>query len=114
MNKIQIGKREIIHFIGIGGIGMSGLAQIMKTMGFNVQGSDVNENKNTDNCKNLGIKVFKGHSKKNISNATIIVKSTAIKKNNIKKISNYLKQINASQKFELKLLANYQYIGKLE
>ena len=83
MNKIQIGKREIIHFIGIGGIGMSGLAQIMKTMGFNVQGSDVNENKNTDNCKNLGIKVFKGHSKKNISNATIIVKSTAIKKNNI-------------------------------
>ena len=65
MNKIQIGKQEVIHFIGIGGIGMSGLAQIMKTMGFRVQGSDINENKNTDNCKKLGIKILKGHSKKN-------------------------------------------------
>ena len=83
MNKIQIGKEEVIHFIGIGGIGMSGLAQIMKTMGFNVQGSDINENKNTENCKNLGIKVLKGHSKKNILNATIVVRSSAIKKNNI-------------------------------
>jgi UDP-N-acetylmuramate--alanine ligase len=83
MNKIQIGKQELIHFIGIGGIGMSGLAQIMKTMGFNVQGSDININKNTDNCKKLGIKIFKGHSKKNTLKATIIVKSSAIKSNNI-------------------------------
>ena len=83
MNKTQIGKQEIIHFIGIGGIGMSGLAQIMKTMGFSVQGSDINENKNTDNCKKLGIKILKGHAKKNILNATIIVKSSAIKKNNV-------------------------------
>ena len=51
MNEIKLGKQEVIHFIGIGGIGMSGLAQIMKTMGFRVQGSDVNKNKNTDNCK---------------------------------------------------------------
>ena len=86
MNKIQIGKREIVHFIGIGGIGMSGLAQIMKTMGFSVQGSDMNINKNIYNCKKLGIKIFKGHSKKNILKATIIVKSSAIKK----KILNYL------------------------
>ena len=58
MNKIQIGKQEIVHFIGIGGIGMSGLAQIMKTMGFNVQGSDISENKNIENCKKLGIKIL--------------------------------------------------------
>ena len=51
MNRINIGKKEIIHFVGIGGIGMSGLAQIMKTMGFNVQGSDFYKNKNNDNCK---------------------------------------------------------------
>jgi len=75
MNKTQIGKQELIHFIGIGGIGMSGLAQIMKTMGFNVQGSDVSTNKNTDNCKKLGIKILKGHFKKNILNVKIIVKS---------------------------------------
>jgi len=83
MSKIRIGNKEVIHFIGIGGIGMSGLAQIMKIMNFNVQGSDLNLNKNTENCKNVGIKIFNGHSKKNIRNATIIVKSTAINQNNI-------------------------------
>ena len=66
MQKINIGNKEVIHFIGIGGIGMSGLAQIMKVMGFNIQGSDLGYNKNTENCKNLGIKILKGHFKKNI------------------------------------------------
>ena len=83
MNKIKLGKQEVIHFIGIGGIGMSGLAQIMKTMGFKVQGSDINKNKNTENCKKLGIKILIGHNKKNISRATVLVKSSAIKVNNI-------------------------------
>ena len=83
MKNIRIGQKEIIHFIGIGGIGMSGLAQIMKNMGFNIQGSDVGKNKSTSACVKVGIKVLIGHSKKNINNATIIVKSSAIKKNNI-------------------------------
>ncbi len=80
--KISLGQNEIIHLVGIGGIGMSGLAQIMKIMGFNVQGSDINVNKNVENCKKLGIKFYIGHKKKNIKKATIIVKSTAIKNNN--------------------------------
>ena len=83
MKKINLGKKEIVHFVGIGGIGMSGLAQIMKNMGFNVQGSDQNKNKNTISCSKIGIKIFIGHSSKNIKKATIIVKSTAIKNNNI-------------------------------
>ena len=62
---------------------MSGLAQVMKTMGFRIQGSDQNKNKNTINCSKLGIKVFIGHSSTNIKGTTIVVKSTAIKKNNI-------------------------------
>ena len=45
MKNISIGQKEIIHFIGIGGIGMSGLAQVMKNMGFNIQGSDQIKNK---------------------------------------------------------------------
>ena len=45
--KINIGSNEVVHFIGIGGIGMSGLAQIMNNMGFAIQGSDLNRNKNT-------------------------------------------------------------------
>ena len=83
MKNIRLGQKEIIHFIGIGGIGMSGLAQVMKTMGFKIQGSDQNKNKSTFNCSKAGIKVFIGHAKKNIKNATIVVKSSAIKDNNV-------------------------------
>ena len=83
MSQIKLGKQEIIHFVGIGGIGMSGLAQIMKTMGFKVQGSDINKNKNIENCKKLGVKIFIGQKKKNINQVTIVVKSSAIKSNNI-------------------------------
>ena len=64
MKNINIGQTEIIHFIGIGGIGMSGLAQVMKTMGFKIQGSDLSKNKSTSNCLKAGIKVFIGHAKK--------------------------------------------------
>ena len=82
MRKINLGQKEIIHFIGIGGIGMSGLAQIMKNMGFRIQGSDQSKNKNTLSCAKVGIRVFAGHSKKNVKRATIIVRSSAIKNNN--------------------------------
>ena len=49
--KINLGKRELIHFIGIGGIGMSGLALIMNGLGFKVQGSDISQNMNIDRLK---------------------------------------------------------------
>ncbi len=80
--KIELAKTEIIHFVGIGGIGMSGLALIMKRMGFNIQGSDVQINKNIERLKKDKIKINIKHNKKNISTATIVVVSSAIKKNN--------------------------------
>ena len=82
MNKPKIGPREKIHFIGIGGIGMSGLAQVMKDMGFYVQGSDSTNNKNVERCKKIGIKVFIKQKKENIKNSTIIVRSSAVTNNN--------------------------------
>ena len=80
--KIELAKSEIIHFIGIGGIGMSGLALIMKGMGFKIQGSDISSNKNIERLKKNNVKVIIGHSKENINKATIIVISSAIKNNN--------------------------------
>ena len=82
MKKINLGQKDLIHFVGIGGIGMSGLAQIMKNMGFRIQGSDQNKNKNTISCSKLGIKIFLGHSSNSIKNVNILVKSTAIKDSN--------------------------------
>tara|TARA_B100000989_G_scaffold295297_1_gene276071 strand:+ start:102 stop:1499 length:1398 start_codon:yes stop_codon:yes gene_type:complete len=83
MKKINLGQKDTIHFVGIGGIGMSGLAQIMNNMGFKIQGSDQNKNKNTISCFKSGIKIFIGHSVNHLKNATIFVKSTAIKNSNI-------------------------------
>ncbi len=80
--KIELAKKEVIHFIGIGGIGMSGLSLIMKGKGFKVQGSDLSLNKNIERLKKEKIKVFLGHKKKNIKDSTIIVISSAINKNN--------------------------------
>lgn len=80
--KINIASNEVIHFVGIGGIGMSGLAQIMKNMGFSVQGSDITQSKNTERLIKAKIKVYFGHEKKNLKNATMLIISSAIKKNN--------------------------------
>ena len=78
--KIELAKTEVIHFIGIGGIGMSGLSLIMKGKGFKVQGSDLSSNKNIDRLRKEKIKVFIGQKKQNLKNATIVVISSAIKK----------------------------------
>ncbi len=80
--KIELAKTEVIHFIGIGGIGMSGLSLIMKGKGFKVQGSDLSFNKNLERLKKEQIPIFLGHKKQNLKNATIIVVSSAIKKDN--------------------------------
>ena len=91
--KIDIGKNEVIHFIGIGGIGMSGLAQIMNNMGFTIQGSDLSRNKNTDRLIKSGIKVYIGHEQRNINKATMTVVSSAIKKNNKELIASKYKKL---------------------
>ena len=78
--KIELAKSEVVHFIGIGGIGMSGLSLIMKGKGFKVQGSDISSNKNIERIRGEKIKVFIGQKKQNLKKATIVVVSSAIKK----------------------------------
>ncbi len=102
--KIKIAKKEIIHFIGIGGIGMSGLALIMKGKGFNVQGSDIIYNKNIERLKKEKIKIFLNQEKKNLKDATIVVISSAIKNNNIELVEAKRKKIPIIKRG--KMLAN--------
>ncbi|MDA7769956.1 UDP-N-acetylmuramate--L-alanine ligase [Candidatus Pelagibacter sp.] len=108
--KIELAKTEIIHFVGIGGIGMSGLALIMRRMGFNVQGSDIIVNKNIENLRKDKIKVDIKHTKKNLSNATIVVVSSAIKKNNSELLEAYKKQLPIYKRGEM--LANIVSLTK--
>ena len=99
--KIELAKTEVIHFVGIGGIGMSGLSLIMKSMGFNVQGSDIVSNKNIDRLKKSKIKISIKHKKKNIEKATILVISSAIKKNNPELIEATRKQLPIYKRGEM-------------
>ena len=71
-----------IHFVGIGGIGMSGIAEVLLTLGYRVQGSDSKKSKITDRLETLGATVFEGQRAENVAGAGVIVISTAIKKGN--------------------------------
>ena len=99
--KIELAKTEVIHFVGIGGIGMSGLSLIMKGMGFNVQGSDISNNKNIDRLKKNKIKILIKHIKKNIEKATILVISSAIKKDNPELIEAIKKKLPVYKRGEM-------------
>ena len=71
-----------VHFIGIGGVGMSGIAEVMNTIGYEVSGSDMSEGAVPEKLKAAGIKVFKGHAAENIRNADVVVTSSAISADN--------------------------------
>jgi UDP-N-acetylmuramate--alanine ligase len=76
--------REIgpIHFVGIGGIGMSGIAEVLVNLGYAVQGSDASDNYNLDRLRKAGAKVSVGHKAENVDGAEVVVVSTAIKRDN--------------------------------
>ncbi|WP_425908712.1 UDP-N-acetylmuramate--L-alanine ligase [Nitrobacter sp. TKz-YC02] len=76
--------REIgpIHFIGIGGIGMSGIAEVLCNLGYTVQGSDASEGANVVRLREKGVKVTVGHKAENVNGADVLVVSTAIKRDN--------------------------------
>ena len=100
-----INKKDTIHIIGIGGIGMSGIAEIMSEMGFRVQGSDVSRNNNIDRLIRKKIKVFIGHKASNIDKTNIVFFSTAIKENNI--------EILTAQKNNIPTLPRFKILSHL-
>ena len=95
----------IIHFIGIGGIGMSGIAEILHQSGYQVQGSDLNTSNNTNRLEKIGIKIFIGQKKTNIINAKIIVISTAISETN--------EEFVAAKKLFLPIVHRSEMLGEL-
>lgn len=72
-----------VHFIGVGGIGMCGLAELLHNLGAQVTGSDASENAHTVRMKNLGIPIYKGHDAENIGESEVVVYSSAVKEDNV-------------------------------
>ena len=79
----MLGKIRRIHFVGIGGIGMSGIAEVLLNLGFTVSGSDVKATPVTDRLSKLGAQVFEGHAASNLRNAQVAVVSSAIAPDNV-------------------------------
>src|SRR5881296_2791800 len=76
------GRTRRIHFIGIGGVGMSGIAEVLLNMGYQVSGSDLKRSETTDRLVRLGGRVFVGHSPSNVEGVQVVVYSTAVKSDN--------------------------------
>ena len=94
----KIGK---VFFIGIGGIGMSGIAEVLVNQGFEVAGSDISENLNIARLRKLGVNINIGHSTENINGASIVVISSAIERNNIELIEARKKRIPIVKRAEM-------------
>src|SRR5690606_3791760 len=71
-----------IHFIGIGGAGMCGIAEVLLNQGYDISGSDIAESANTLRLAAMGVHVFIGHSKSNVKGASVVVTSSAINEEN--------------------------------
>jgi len=95
---IEIGT---IHFVGIGGIGMSGIAEVMCILGYKVQGSDIAESYVIEGLRQKGIPVAIGHSPDNLGDAAVVVTSTAVKKTNPEVIAAYERRIPVVRRAEM-------------
>jgi UDP-N-acetylmuramate--alanine ligase len=94
-----------IHFIGIGGIGMSGIAEVMHALGYVIQGSDKVSSQNVERLEKLGISAFVGHNEKNVKNADVVVFSSAIMQDN--------PELVAAKKLEIPCLSRAEMLSQI-
>ena len=80
----DLARRRIkqVHFVGIGGAGMGGIAEVLANIGYEITGSDLAENAMTERLVSLGAKIYKGHTAKNITGANVVVVSSAVSDDN--------------------------------
>jgi len=94
-----------LHFIGIGGIGMSGIAEVLHNLGYQVKGSDVSENNNTSRLQKIGIEISIGHSAENIQGAQVVIASSAVKADN--------PEVKAARDFGIPVIQRAEMLAEL-
>ena len=97
----MFGKTNHIHFIGIGGIGMSGMAELLHKLGFSISGSDQHRSERTNNLKEIGLTISEGHSQSNVNGADVVVYSSAIKQDNPEILAAESKQVPVIRRAEM-------------
>lgn len=99
--EIKSRNKSIVHFVGIGGIGMSGIAEILLALGYNVTGSDLAASSTTERLESLGAKIFIGHQKENITEQNVVVHTSAAKADNPELMEALAKNIPIMRRAEM-------------
>jgi UDP-N-acetylmuramate--alanine ligase len=99
--RLTLGQIEHIHFVGIGGTGMSGIAEVLANLDYQVSGSDIKASAVTQRLKDLGVEVYIGHRSENVLNADVVVTSSAVERSNVEVDQAYLKRIPVIPRAEM-------------
>ena len=78
----EMGRTKHIHFVGVGGVGMAGIAEVLLSQGYRVSGSDLADNALTKRLQSIGADIYKGHEASHVKEADVIVRSSAVSKDN--------------------------------
>ena len=97
----RMGRIRCIHFVGIGGVGMGGIAEVMLNLGYTISGSDISENAVTQRLTTLGAKIYFGHAAENILDCDVVVVSTAVKEDNPEVVTAHEKRIPVVPRAEM-------------
>ncbi|MBW1878628.1 MAG: UDP-N-acetylmuramate--L-alanine ligase, partial [Deltaproteobacteria bacterium] len=95
------GKVQAVHFVGIGGIGMSGIAEVLHNLGFTVTGSDLKVGLGVRHLRGMGVKVHIGHTEENIGVADVVVRSTAVGEDNVEVAAARRRQVPVIRRAEM-------------
>jgi UDP-N-acetylmuramate--alanine ligase len=101
----EMGRIKHIHFVGVGGVGMAGIAEVLLSQGYRVSGSDLADNALTKRLRSIGAEIFKGHHPDNIKNADVIVRSSAIEIENT--------ELTAAREARIPIVARAEMLGEL-
>jgi len=101
----MLGKIQKVHFVGIGGIGMSGIAEVLANLGFEVSGSDIKENSRTKHLRKLGCKIQIGHRETNVSGCDVVVISSAVTDKNI--------EVRKAKELKIPVIPRAEMLGEL-
>ena len=105
MRWVVLGKVTSIYFIGIGGIGMSGMAELLINLGYTISGSDLVNSNRTNHLSNIGVNVKIGHLEENIKDVDLVVYSSAINNENV--------ELAEARKIQLPIVRRAEMLGEL-
>ncbi len=101
----EMGRIKHVHFVGIGGVGMAGIAEVLLSQGYKVSGSDLSENALTRHLQAIGAEIFKGHEAKHIQNADVVVRSSAVEVENV--------ELTAARQARIPIVPRAEMLGEL-